>query len=205
MRKVFVGSIPLQKPQLRYYQAQDNSTLQCENKVSHPLILLVQGYAQNHDHVVVVLCMTESEVADRNALHLKEELIKIRDAVGFSLSIEIKRFPDNEQLDAHIHLFSTLISCLEQDDNLYLDITFGTKPTPIILMNVAYFLAKTRNVSVECICYGRIPDHKDHEKPGFIYDVTSLYRLTTTIDVLSRMKVDNPEIVLKKLLGLHND
>ena len=82
-----------------------------------------------------------------------------------------------------------MISVLENDAEIYADITFGPKPFPMLLMPVLTFAEKFCNADIKKIVYGKVEfikhdDGKKYPEKPELYDVTSLYYLNNLVGTM---------------------
>lgn len=200
MNKVFIASVPLDTPHWTRYEAKDNSHLSYDKEVINPICLLLRGYAKKEDQVKIILCATKSPVQEANLAVLQSEILSIQSDIGFEMeTVKVLDLPDDESLTAHMKLLSNLIALIEKERTIYMDITFGTKPTPIVYFDMLRFAMRIRSASIGCISYGR---YVHTTKESFIFDVTALYRITTTIDMIADVQPADPEKMLNQMMGI---
>lgn len=199
MNKTFIGSAPLQPPKPVRYSAVDNSHLQYDDVVLNPLCLLLRGYAKPGDQVKIIVCVTEGTVAEENFLTLREDFLKIGKEIGFIPEIIACNVKNDEGIATHAALLSDLAALAGENQTFYVDITFGTKPTPIVFFNFLRFVTQVYNAGIGCVCYGRM-EHSQPGHPGYIYDVSALYMMTTIIDKVAKQSPQNSNTLFQLLL-----
>ena len=102
-------------------------------------------------------------------------------------------------------LFQRLIDCVEDNDDLFACITFGTKPLSMaVRMAVQYAYRVKRNVSIPCIVYGSITrSGRDASTwTANVYDETALIRLDEIVRMLAERGVEHPRETIDRILEL---
>lgn len=203
MTKIFVGSAPLQKTVPTQYCAKDNSRLQFDRTIDHPLYAMLHGYAQKGEAVKIIICVTDHSVAKENAIVMKDSIHRMGEEFGFIPEIIELMLENDEGLVSHASLLSNLVKLCGEDDVFYVDITYGTKPTPIVFFNFLRFMSRAHNSGIGCVCYARF-EHKNPDKPSYIYDISPLYMMTTIIDHIAESNQSDPNRLFNLLLGEMN-
>lgn len=204
--KTFISVIPVQGKnmlQAIYYKPRGNSKLEY-GETRFPIIPVINGYANEGDNVRIITIMTDGENSKHNyeTYFVREinDIVKKKNLI-FN-DIEIIRTQDNENIETQLLLFSDIIAAVRDDEDIHACITYGTKPTPLVenmALNYAYKLKK--NVSVECIVYGRY-QHNDSSDNNGIYDTTALFYMDSIVSRLAENKAPNPEAAVKTMLGI---
>ena len=70
-----------------------------------------------------------------------------------------------------------MIDKIEDNSQLFADITYGQKPLPMVLMCVLSFAEKFLNCDVKSVVYGKVNFTGENISNPELYDVTSLYYL----------------------------
>lgn len=99
-------------------------------------------YGEKGEQIKIVAVKPAYATTDYCLSVLKNELEAIKAEIGFEYGeIELIDTPVSEIIDNHLDLFGKLIGTADDGDRIYADITYGTKPIPMILMmymNYAY-------------------------------------------------------------------
>ncbi len=183
---------------LTLYKNPGNSPLLNYGETRFPIVPVIANSAEKDDEVRVY----GIKPAYENTNHWKAELEKELDALaaekGFKYKLEILETPQSETVENHLELFRRLTQTAEKDDKIYADITFGTKPIPIILLMFMNYAYKNREgAEIESIVYGAF-SHAD--KTSSLYDVSALFYMNATVN---RMTSDAAGVI-DMLLGLGN-
>lgn len=204
--KKFILVIPLQPPgslhQVQYI-SEESKLLDYKEKTRFPIITAMANAIKPQENVQIVVILTDAEHVPMNFQFFKDEVELLSKSKDFSYHIEEITTQYDERIDAQLKLFMDIISKIHDDSQLYACITYGTKPTPIILsMALQYGYKVLNNTSVECIIYGKY-DHARNN--SYIYDTTALFFMESIINQVAELKLKNPENVIRKMLELEGD
>ena len=208
--KKFITVIPLQvQGQLRryHYQAVDNSRLQMDGPTSFPILTAVNGYVQPGEEFRLLAIAADSEDGRRNCAVLRDELERLCRTKGCPCpQIETIPAPADEGVAAQIAAFQRLIACVEDDDELFVCVTYGTKLlSQVTLMAVQYAYQAKKNTSISCVVYGQI-DRSGGQEPerwtARIYDETALLQLGEIVRILVQRGTADPRAALDEILSL---
>lgn len=208
--KKFITVVPFQvKGQLRsyLYHAVGNSRLQMEEKTSFPILTAVNGYLQPGEPFQVIALTAGTEDGQRNLNLLKEQLDALCQRRGFSAPQMVElQLGEGDEVAVHVDTFQKLIDKVEDNDELFACVTYGTKPlSQAVMMAVQYAYRIKQNTSISCIVYGSI-DRSQSSDPedwsGSVYDETALVQLDEIVRILAARKVSNPQEVIRQILSL---
>ena len=208
--KKFFTAIPLQQSPEGLnsvaYQAVGNSRLQMESKTSFPVLTTVNGYVQPGEEFRLIAVMPDSEATRRNRDTLTAQLEQLcaRKGLCCPKGVETVLISGNQEVSAHVETFQKLLDYVDDDDELFCCMTFGTKPlSHAMLLAVQYAYRVKRNASISCIVYGEVD--RTGPKPwkkGKVYDMTALIQLDEIIHMLAEQGVSNPQAALNAVLSL---
>ena len=187
------------------YNSVDNPVLEY-GETRFPIIPVIANTAECNDVIkvgVVLICQDgkEREEIKQNYQFFKDELegLKTSGKVKDYEIIEIKT-EDDEKIETQVQLLKDMMAEIGDDENLYSCVTYGTKPTPVVMMLALNYGYKIKhNTTVENVVYGRY----DHAKPenSALYDITALFYANSIINRLGDMKVENPDEALNNFLN----
>lgn len=191
MKKIIFVDIPMRElfeTSKQCYANTGNTICKYTEKVWFPINAILAGKLRKDDEVKVVLLITNTEKDNSliNVQKFKDELNQINELIKAKISYEIIESTFEETKDVHEKRVRDMISKVENDSEIYADITFGQKPLPMLLMCVLTFAEKFCNADIKKIIYGKVEfvKHSDGktcpENPA-IYDVTSLYYLNNLV------------------------
>lgn len=204
--KKFFTNIPLQKEkQLQpfLYQACGNRRLVMDEKTRFPIIPAINGYVEAGEEFRVIAVMQDSDDAKRNLGLLEEELKSLceKKRLPFPANgIECIAGSEDQTVISNLVTVQSLLDCIGDEDELYVCVTFGTKPMAMTLLSaVRNACLLSHNTKVSCIVYGEI-DRRNSSDPKdwkcSIYDETPLVEL----DRLSyAMALKSPHTALKNI------
>ena len=200
--KNFICTIPQQPEKnlkkTKYENPCGNPVLECTEEVSFPVLVLMKNTVAKGEKIHITTVKQEHANCDINKNTFMSELEALKNEVGFEYELETILTPFSETIDAHLDLFGKLIGYVHDDDMIYADITFGTKPIPmLILMTLTYAYKFKKNASVENIVYGQYNHDTDVSS---LYDVSALFYMNSTINTMD--ETSDPEKFIKAMLAL---
>ena len=190
------------------YRAESNERLNCDTEASFPVIPLINGYTDEGDGIeLITLLESENENCKRNFEILKSEVDELSKAKGFNYDIREIVVSGEEVAREHLLTFEKLLNAIEENDELFVCATYGTKPIPIVEMMAVNAASKIKKgVTVSCVAYGRAMRSKDGAvKELIIYDITPLFFMTRLVDTLAAHPLENPETVIRRVLEEDED
>lgn len=202
--KKFITVISLQTRDLLplKYIPDDNVKLSVRREVSFPILLAIDNFAEKGEQIEIVpVIIYNSESSDRNYEIFQKELAEIADNKGFTYVMNPVRKDISDNIEINIKLFSDLIGKVNDNDELYACITFGTKPISVVTMMALNYAYKVKeNIDVSLIMYGS--GKWDGNK---LYDVTPMFYIDSAVNHLAKMKLQKPENALRVLLGIDTE
>lgn len=171
-----------------------------------PVVAMINGYTESGDHIQIYTMygVGNTEYQD-NLRVLEEDVRKIQKEKDFEYEIIPIPVSEEEVALEHLKTFVELTDVITDDDQIYLCITYGSKPTPIVEMMALNFTYQIRdNVSVECIVYGKV-NHNAVPKTFDIYDITPLFNMSQITSELAKHKVSDPVGYVKEVLNLTDE
>ena len=208
--KKFITVIPLQvQGQLRqyYYQAVGNRRLQMDRTTSFPILTAVNGYVEQGETFRLLAIVADSEDGRRNCAARQNELEELCKAKNCPCpTIDVIAAPSDERVVSHVAVFQKLIDCVEDDDELFACITYGTKPlSQAVLLAVQYAYRIKKNASISCVVYGQIDRSKGRNPESWTaqaYDETALLQLGEVVRVLAERGATDPKAAINTILSL---
>lgn len=204
--KKFICTIPIQDPNNLHKNKYENPMgiplLDSSIETRFPIIPIIESFVENDETVTVVMLKIKPHNNTKvNCKTFLEELEEIEKEKNCKIKKEIIEIHFSECVEDHLFSFEQLINNIEDDDELYVDITYGTKPLPLVyLMAVTCGYKYRKDVSVEYIIYGSF---NYNDKTSNLYDVTSLFFMNQTVNSLDGIK--EPFAAIKSVLYLNDD
>lgn len=205
--KKFITSCPIQPKGIlgcSLYHIDGNAKIEKNNVETHfPIIPLIYTYAASGEEIQLMLIKSANENTDYNKSLLEQELSIAEQKLNIKVNLIQVDTNFDENITTQLRLFSDMIEYIQDEDELYVCLTYGTKPTPIVQMMVLNYAYRIlNNVKIGCIVYGQ-RDFKTKEST--IFDVSSLFFMDEAVNNLSKLNLENPVAIIKKMLDLDTD
>ena len=208
--KKFFTAVPLQHRadglKLLDYQAVGNAGLHMDVLTSFPILTAVNGYAQPGEDFRLIAVMPDTEDTCRNLEELSAQLSALCARKGLSCpaGVETVLAEDSQTVAAHANTFRKLLDYMDDDDELFTCMTFGTKPlSQAMLLAVQYAYRVKRNASISCVVYGELDRTGSQPgESGKVYDMTALIQLDEIVHMLAERGVADPRSALDAVLSL---
>ena len=203
--KKFFTCVPLQpegKLGSYFYEPVGNELLRMDRETSFPILAAVEGYAVPGEPFRLIAVTAETEDGRRNHARLQQELASLCADRGLVCpqGAEIVAAARDERVLSHVGTFRELIDLVDDGDELFACITFGTKPQSIALrMAVQYAYRVKRNTAISCIVYGEVNRAAGTTR---IYDETALVQLDEIVRMLADRGVADPGAAIDILLRM---
>ena len=186
MKKVVVCNIPLKgKVDAVQYPNNDNKDLNVEKEVIFPINALLSNTSNEEDEIKIVLLAkeTQDKFVDNNIALFKSEL----ESFGVKAKVEYKLIvtPFVEDKKINDYLLENIVNSVDENSEIYCDVTYGPKSLPIILFTALRFLEKNCGCDIKNIVYGKVDFSKDGLKNPEICDLMSLYYLNSINEKMS--------------------
>lgn len=204
MKKFFTG-VPLQpkgKLGTFFYEPIGNERLRMDRKTSFPILAAVEGYAKPGEPFRLIAVTPDTEDGRYNLGKLQSELAALCADKELICERGVESVPatSDERVLSHVETFQNLIDYVEDDDELFACITYGTKPQAIALrMAVQYAYRVKRNTVISCIVYGEVDRAGGKTR---IYDETALVQVDELVRMLADRGVQDPRSVIDSMLRL---
>ncbi len=200
--KKFIMCCPFQpEGQLKLvkYETSGNSRLEY-GTTRFPLIPMMNAYAEDGEHVKLVLIESDNENVIKNKKLLDAELDALKYARGIEAEIISIKTKYSEDINSQLKLFADIVSSIEDGDDIYICDTYGTKPTPIIQnMAVNYAYRAMSNVNVGCVVYGQF-DHVLGK--SVIFDITALFYMGEVANSLAKLGIKDPAKRIRDIMDI---
>lgn len=203
--KNFICTITQQFPdswsRLVYKNPCENPVLKCSEPINSPVFALIRNTVKKGEKISITVVRPDHENCHTNFNTFLGDLEMIKDEMKFEYELIVVDTPFSERIEDHLDLFEKLLDTVHDDDEIYADITYGTKPIPIVLYMVLTYAYRFRSCFVENTIYGKVNFKKDTgEHLGELYDVTALFYMNSTINTMSDSS--DPKKFIKAVLDL---
>lgn len=191
MKKIFIGSTKLAKgmEEIKYHSA--TKKIKETEPFYYGFSTVIANTVEKDDNVKLIILelQRKSGAIKDNTVCYQKDLEKIKSNCAATIEEpKIISLPFNESKSTFESAFSELIEELEDEAEIYVDITFGAKTTSLLLLSFLLFAEKFFNCSVKMIDYVQ-RDFDENEKPIIgsecIYDVTSLFYLNSLLNSMN--------------------
>jgi len=204
--KKFIFTSPLQPEsalKIVNYKSEESNLLKNDLLTRFPIIVAINAYSEENDEIEIITILTNYKNALTNYEFFKQEIEELKTKNNFKYNLRAISTPYDETIKIHLKLYADLISHISDNEIIYADITYGTKPTPMaeqMALNYAYKLRK--NTDIGCIVYGRF-DHNTGN--SYIHDVSPLFFMDAISNTMAQLKFDNPAEKIKELIDIDFD
>lgn len=201
MKKIYtmIGQQELSKS---YYGNQNRELYKsCTQSVLFPITTYISTIIKPTDSFSVVLVDSfNNERSHKNIELLKEELRSIFNNT-FDISVVNANFEYTQK--AQIETFIQLYKTFEEGDEIYFDITFGLKPTPMtVFVSCNYAQQFIKNIKIKKMVYAHYDFNQDEDYIHPIIDITSLFLLNDLISTLSDMDSSSPMQFIERVFNV---
>jgi len=185
---------------LTSYQNPGDSPILSYGETRFPIVPVIFNTVKPGEDIRIFAVKPENPNTDHWYAELKKELDALKEKKQFTYEMKPIDTPDSELVGDHLRLFGKLTDTAEDDDVIYADITYGTKPLPMIMLMFTNFAYRYKqNVDIEAIVYGAF---NHNTKTSSLYDVSALFYMNSTVNQLGT--VSDPKKVLDMLLALND-
>lgn len=190
---------PKDKLEKSVYEAADNSNLFYNKKISFPILSVINAYAENNEEIEVYTVVPEYQNSKDNYEEFKKQIAELESEKNLKIMLKEIAVEYSDSLDTMLDLFQKMIDCVDENDKIYMCVTFGSKPLSIVqMMAVNYAYRVFKNIRIGAIAYGKF-DH--NSKKSIIFDETSLFYMDEIVRTLAQNGVKNPKEIIKMFIN----
>lgn len=190
-----------------YYLPVNCAHLRYDEPCCYPVIPMINAFAEEGDEIEVIVLSAPLEKCRENIELLTGDVDAICTPRNIKYRMTPFDIPLDETIETHLAAFERIISLLSEGDILYLDMTYGSKPSMYMqLLTLNYAHQAMRNVYVECVAYGEMVWDKDGKPLGKrIFDCTKLFLMDQIVCDLGKQKAENPSKLISSILQFDPD
>lgn len=199
--KRFVTIIPLQNPKnlhdVSYESFGGEKMLTSQLKTRFPILIPIDTLVEKGEEIAVTAICIGRKFVKGNYEHFKAVLSELAESKGFLLpeeNITVIEMADSEDEATHMKLFKDMSYHLtaRSNEEIYADMTYGTKPMPMIIMMALTYAHKFGcDSSVEAVIYASYDEHSNINRSK-VYDVTSLFYMNSAVNNMANLKISDP-------------
>jgi hypothetical protein len=176
IHKKFISTVSLQvKPEdsvKTRYTVDPSCKFEFDGDTRNPILPFIYNNAQEGETIGVYLIQYPLEQVKGHTGLFVEELREMEKKIGFKAQIEYLQMPEARGNSAYLTFAQELFEVIKDNDVIYMDITYGEKPLPIIQSLVLTYAQNMRKgVEIGALSYGSY-DFKTKE--GKLYDYTAI-------------------------------
>ncbi|UTC64535.1 TM1812 family CRISPR-associated protein [Treponema sp. OMZ 788] len=208
MKKIVISTIPTDDRLVkRLYPVDGNALIQVDEPVYYAVNSALANNLEKDDDVKVILIGTthDNDCVKKNINIFIEEL-NYFNKVGANISEAVITRPFDESKTNFRYLYESLLDELEEDAELYVDITFGPKTPVLLIFSVLQFAEKFFHCTIGNIVYSKVIFKPGSSEviPGteMIYDITPLYMLNSITNII---ECSGSEKAVKAVKALFQD
>jgi hypothetical protein len=188
------------------YPMDGNKSIEYENPVRCPINGILARTLKKGERVKVIYILTtgENSLSEQNMKIYIEELEKINMGIGAVLSYETIDMAFNPTKQTYNKLITDLTGKIDENAEIYTDITFGHKPEILSLFCALRFVEEFREAVVQYIVYGKVEFNKDTGKieSPMLFDITSLYYLFKLMGTIGTADSETASKMLQDFFAL---
>lgn len=190
-----------------------------EKKIYYPINAVLANELESGDEIKVVLISTTDKADPKGEEKFKKnsekfitelkEICKEKDVKSNLDNPEILETEFAETKTVFENRYLDLFRVLENDCEIYADMTFGSRISSMILSNVLAFAEKFFNADIKYMAYGKtsfIPDPDNPERriptDGTVYDISPLYFINNLTSILKADSGEEAIEAFKEFLNL---
>lgn len=186
--KVVFSTIPMQEVGPVFYKSTENKAIEYEGEVRFPINGLLAKTLKKDDEVKVVRIVTEGKFSEENVKHQQEELDKINEKIGAKITYTEVRETFKETSDIVQSRFRQIVGTLENECEIFADMTYGPKTLTPVIFYALGFAEKFFDADIKNIVYGKAVFDKNKQSipdASELFDVTPLYYLNSLTNVMN--------------------
>lgn len=183
MRKVFLSTMLLTKQEVSKYISDDFELSDANYKF--PMTYIIEQNVEDGDDVLVS-SIVQANAGENNVSYENFEIYadEVKKALaGKKVNLVIEKIETVAKFESHTFnvFFKTISSIIKDNDEVYMDITFGMKPYSFAMFIAgAYAVKACRNTDIGAVIYAQKytgGGKAQKDDPAIIYDMTGLFYL----------------------------
>lgn len=188
-----------------YDNVEGVSALEHDFMTAFPILIPMANSVESGEEIKLTVVNTNdpNHYGERNYGMFTEQLSELQRKKGFTCKITNLEVPFEESLKKQMKLLEDIVSTFEPDDVITADVSYGNKPSPMVLLTALSFADNfLENTFVKMLVYGGVAFGEGDRKFSFINDVTSLFYMNSLVNRMSLTKPADPLGAMKKMIEL---
>lgn len=188
MKKIIIAPLKMNTIVPVVYKVAENCIPEREEPIYFPVNSAVSYNLNKNDDVKIILIETKGgEIkGSENASIFFDEFERMsKEKVNITKTILDITF--DAKIRDFKNLFLRLAKEIENDAEIYFDMTFGPKPLSILLFSFLRFAEKNFNCTIKNIVYGKVEFKEENEikkNKSKIYDYSQLFMLNSFVNIV---------------------
>ena len=202
-KKVFYITIPMQNPEflkeLRYRKEDTGEIYSRPTRFPGIAMLEWNIFGNEEIKIVTIRSQDKNGYTDNvNYPKFKEELASLGEYLGRELVIDEEIvLPLSENKDKQTSFMREICHSFDPKTYIYMDLTYGTKVTPIGLFSSLVYAEKVDECNIKSVVYGNYAF--DGTDTGNYFDVKHLYDMAQLINACYLMPKENLRSMIDEL------
>jgi len=188
------------------YPVDGNKAIEYDKAVRSPVNAVLAKTLKKGEELRVIYIMTtgENSCCEDNKKNFIEELEGINTEIGAVLSYDTVEMEFLATKGTYNKLITDLTEKIPENAELYIDITYGSKPEILSLFCALRFVEEFHNAIVQYFIYGKLEFNRitRKEENPMIFDITSLYYLFKLIGSIGNADAEKASNILKDFFAI---
>ena len=205
--KIVIITAPMKDPksiEAVQYPVDGNKSIEYEGEVRCPINGILAKTLKKGDEVKIIYIMETSKNSnsEQNKKSFVSELEDHTKDIGAVFSYDTVPIPFEPTKETYNTLITELTEKIQDNAELYIDITYGSKPEILSLFCALRFVEEFRNAIVQYIVYGKAEFNNGVIENQKLYDITSLYYLFKLMGTMGAADAETATKTLKDFFAM---
>ena len=207
MQKILIVSIPMTAnvaKKISYLPGPGISKVS-DVKVSYPILAYLAAHMTNDDNFHCLLIKKKGLYGkeDQYLKLFQTELDEINQAIHANISYENLESDFRQEPYVHERLMENIIKAIPNRAEVYTDITYGPKDTPLVIFAALNFAEKHLQCNIKHIIYGQgYFDQDQNFTHGSVCDMMPLYSLNSLTNAIPATDPQRSRSMLEQVLDM---
>lgn len=205
MKKTIICSITMnQSIEPTVYKSEDESLPVSDRKVIYPISAFLEKTMKKEDEIKFLLLVKKDPFGHckKNAELFRKEIEEINENTGAVMKFVEIETDFSESKEIHEQLMGRIVNELEDGCHIQVDMTYGPKDLPLVIVFSLNFAEKFLNCSIDNIVYGQANFVDGKAVDTKICDMIPLYCLGSVSNAIHSMEPSKARMMLNSLLSI---